>query len=124
MTDLELHRTVVDGVPVVWTQGPAPLSATLVFGCGARDESFPTIGVTHMVEHLAMSTLPKAHHPRNASVGLDTTEFMAEGRPDQITAFLDGICRALTDLPLGRLDSERGVLEAEGGMATRRRRRC
>lgn len=118
VTDLELHRTVVDGVPVVWTQGPAPLAATLMFGCGARDESFPTIGVTHMVEHLAMGTLPKAHHPRNASVGLDTTEFMAEGRPEQVAGFLEAVCRALSDLPLGRLASERGVLEAEGGMAT------
>ncbi len=117
-TELELHRTVVDGVPVVWTQGPAPLAATLMFGCGTRDESFPTIGVTHMVEHLAMGTLPKAHYPRNASVGLDTTEFVAEGRPDQVVAFLDGVCRALSDLPVTRLDSERGVLEAEGGMAT------
>lgn len=116
--DVQLHRTTVDGVPVIWADGPAPLAATLVFGCGARDESFPTIGVTHMVEHLAMGTLPKVHHPRNASVGLDTTEFVAEGRPDQVAAFVEGVCRALADLPLDRLDSERGVLEAEAGMAT------
>jgi len=117
-TDIALHRTLVDGVPVVWTPGPAPLAATLLFGSGARDESFPTIGVTHMIEHLAMSTLPKVHHPHNASVGLDTTEFVAEGRPEQVVAFLDGVCRALSDLPLGRMDSERGVLEAENAMAT------
>ncbi|MEV2241848.1 insulinase family protein [Micromonospora sp. NPDC049891] len=110
-----MERTEIDGVPVLWKSGPAPLTASLVFGCGGRDETFRTIGVTHLVEHLAMSTLPRVHHDRNACVDLYTTEFMAAGRPEQLVAFLDGVCRALADLPLDRIGKEAGVLAAEGG---------
>src|SRR3954454_9377423 len=49
-----MQRIEIDGVPVLWEQGPAPLRATLTFGVGGRDETFRTLGVTHMVEHLAM----------------------------------------------------------------------
>ncbi len=110
-----MERTEIDGVPVLWAQGPAPLSATLVFGCGGQDETFRTIGVTHLVEHLAMSGLPRVHHDRNACVDLQTTQFTATGRPEQIVTFLDAVCRALGDLPMDRIQKEAGVLAAEGG---------
>ncbi|MFR9776627.1 insulinase family protein [Micromonospora sp. MS34] len=110
-----MERTEIDGVPVLWAAGPAPLSAALVFGCGARDETFRSIGVTHLVEHLAMGTLPRVHHERNAAVDLELTAFTATGRPEQIVDFLDGVCRALAALPLDRIGKEAGVLAAEGG---------
>ncbi|MET8254617.1 insulinase family protein [Micromonospora sp. NPDC005197] len=113
-----MERTEIDGVPVRWKQGPAPLSATLLFGCGARDETFRTIGVTHLIEHLVMSTLPRLHHEHNASVDLHVTEFTATGRPEQIVAFLAAVCDGLRALPLDRLEKEAGVLAAEGGHCT------
>lgn len=114
-----VQRTEIDGVPVLWADVPGSqvLTATLYVGCGTRDESFTTIGVTHMVEHLAMGTLPRVHHGRNACVELDTTQFFAEGRPEQVRDFLEGVCRALADLPLARIERESGVLEAENGVA-------
>ncbi|MFF8387030.1 peptidase M16 family protein [Streptomyces kanasensis] len=113
-----MQRTTVDGVTVLWAPGPAPLSAALTFGCGARDESFRTIGVTHLIEHLAMSTLPRLHHEHNASVDLEVTRFTASGRPEQITAFLAAICAALSDLPLDRIRHEAGILTAEASSVT------
>ncbi|MFV0126200.1 hypothetical protein ACLGI4_00450 [Streptomyces sp. HMX112] len=113
-----MQRTTVDGVTVLWTRGPAPLIATLTFGCGARDEGFRTIGVTHLIEHLAMSTLPRLHHEHNASVDLETTRFTASGRPEQITAFLATVCAALSDLPLDRIQHEAGILTAEASSVT------
>lgn len=110
-----MDRTEIDGVPVIWQHGPPPLAASLVFGVGARDETFRTIGVTHLIEHLAMCRLPKVHHDRNASVTLETTDFVAGGRPEQIVSFLRDVCLALTDLPMDRLATEAGVLTAEGG---------
>jgi predicted Zn-dependent peptidase len=109
-----MQRTSVDGVLTLVRQGPAPLSATLTFGCGARDESFRTLGITHLIEHLAMSTLARLHHEHNASVDLETTRFTASGRPDQVAAFLTAVCAALSDLPLERMEREAGVLAAEG----------
>ncbi|WP_158845951.1 hypothetical protein [Saccharothrix deserti] len=113
-----MEQTVIDGVPVFWAQGPAPMTATLTFGCGTRDETFRTIGITHLIEHLAMSTLPRVHHEHNASVGLEITQFFATGKPAQLVEFLDVVCRALADLPLDRIDKEAGVLAAEGGQVT------
>ncbi|HEX6871415.1 MAG TPA: insulinase family protein [Micromonosporaceae bacterium] len=113
-----MHTTEVDGVPVFWQEAPGPLTAGLVFGVGTRDETFMTIGVTHLVEHLVMSTLPKVHHETNASVDLCTTEFVATGRPEQVAAFLSGVCQGISAIPLDRLAQEAGVLEAEAGFAT------
>ncbi|WMX45045.1 hypothetical protein RGF97_09545 [Streptomyces roseicoloratus] len=110
-----MHSIEIDGVTVLWTEAPPPLEAALVFGCGVRDETFRTFGITHLVEHLAMSTLPRLHHDHNACVDLRTTDFLATGRPEQITAFLEAVCGALSDLPLERLDREAGVLAAEAG---------
>jgi predicted Zn-dependent peptidase len=90
------------------------MTATLTFGCGSRDETFRTLGVTHLIEHLAMGTLGRVHYEHNAMVGLETTQFYATGRPEQIVAFLATICQALGDLPLGRIEKEAGVLAAEG----------
>ncbi|WDZ85694.1 M16 family metallopeptidase [Micromonospora cathayae] len=113
-----MERVLIDGVPVFWARGPEPLTAALLFGCGGRDETFRTIGITHLVEHLTMGSLPRVHHDRNASVDLDVTIFTATGRPDQVVTFLDGVCRTLADLPTDRIDKEAGVLTAEGGNYT------
>ncbi|MFE2722582.1 insulinase family protein [Kitasatospora sp. NPDC059327] len=109
-----MKRELIDGVPVLWVETPGPLEATLVFGCGVRDETFRTLGVTHLIEHLAMSTLPRLHFDHNASVDLALTQFTCTGRPEQVTDFLERVCRALTVLPLERIEKEAGVLEAEG----------
>jgi hypothetical protein len=113
-----MYETEVDGVPVLWADAPGPLTGALTFGVGARDETFRTIGITHLVEHLVMSTLPRVHYEHNAGVGLDVTEFYATGNPEHVVDFLTTVCRALADLPLHRVAKEAGVLAAEGGHVT------
>lgn len=112
-----MQHTVIDGVDVYWAQGPAPMIATLTFGCGVRDESFRTLGVTHLIEHLAMSTLPRLHHEHNAMVDIELTRFYATGKPAQLVDFIAAVCAALSDLPLARIEQEAGVLTAEGSSA-------
>lgn len=102
----------------MWAPGPPPLRATLSFGCGARDEQFRTIGVTHLIEHLAMSALGRVHYEHNGTVDLELTSFTAVGRPEQVTDFVERICAALGDLPVDPIHHEAGVLAAEGGWAT------
>jgi predicted Zn-dependent peptidase len=108
------QHTTIDGVDVYWAPGPAPMIATLTFGCGVRDESLRTLGVTHLIEHLAMSTLPRLHHEHNATVGIEVTRFFATGKPAQLVDFIAAVCEALSDLPLSRIEKEAGVLTAEG----------
>ncbi len=109
-----VQRTQIDGVPVFTAAGPERTTAALVFGVGLRDETFATIEVTHLVEHLAMAALPRTHLRCNAVTDVDSTAFFATGRPAAVRAFLEGICRALADLPTERMAAEAGVLQAEG----------
>lgn len=110
-----MQQTQIDGVPVYLTDAPGPLMAGLVFGVGRRDETFVRGGLTHLVEHLAMSAVGRTSLECNASVGLDTTEFTATGPPERVAAFLEAVCRALSHLPLDRLAVEIDVLRTENG---------
>ncbi|MDP9436203.1 MAG: insulinase family protein, partial [Actinomycetota bacterium] len=114
-----MTRTAIDGVPVVWAAGPEPFTAGLVFGVGRRHETFARGGVTHLVEHLVMGTLGRTTLDCNASVGLDTTEFTASGRPQRVAEFLRRVCEALSDLPVHRLAVEADVLRTEAGTVER-----
>lgn len=112
-----MQTTQIDGVTTFWEQGPEPFTAALVFGVGARHETFRTIGVTHLIEHLVMGTLPKSALDRNAEVGIDTTVFYATGREQGVVDFVNQVCRAVSALPLERIELERGVLEVEDSVA-------
>ena len=108
-----MQRIDIDGVPVFTAPGPGRATAALVFGVGIRDESYATLGVTHLIEHLAMGTLPKSHLDSNATVDVESTVFYASGRPQAVADFVTRVCAALSDLPTDRMDLEMGVLEAE-----------
>lgn len=110
-----MQRTEIDGVTTFWEQGPEPFTGSLVFGVGARHETFRTAQVAHLVEHLVMSTMPKSHLDHNARVEIDTTTFHATGPREAVVDFLERVCHALTDLPLDRMEREAGVLDAEEG---------
>lgn len=112
-----MHRTEVDGITTFWEQGPEPFTGSLVFGVGARHETFRTAQVAHLVEHLVMSTMPKSHLDQNARVEMDTTTFHATGARAAVVDFLERVCRALTDLPFDHMAREAGVLDAEEGMS-------
>ena len=108
-----MQRIEIDGVPVFTAPGLDRVTAALVFGVGHRDETYATAEVTHLVEHLVMGTLPKSHLKCNAVTDVDVTAFYATGRPEAVLAFVEQICRAVSDLPTERLESEIGVLQAE-----------
>lgn len=108
-----LHRTEVDGVPVVWAPAPGQFTAALVFRVGRADEQPIDGGVTHLVEHLAMVRVGQPRYDCNAFVDGSRTVFFASGTPADVTAFFDIVTRELGDLPLDRLDKERDILHRE-----------
>jgi predicted Zn-dependent peptidase len=112
-----MQRSEHGGIPVFCQEGPAPLTGALVFRVGPRDETFRTRQVTHVIEHLVMSSLPRSRLDSNASVEAGSTVFYATGRPEAVADFLNAIAAALRDLPVDRLAREVGVLEAEEGLS-------
>lgn len=108
-------RTEVDGVPTFWSERPGPFTATLVFRVGQVDEALPERGVTHLIEHLALSSLGLPHLPHNGMVAGTTTTFVASGDPGEVAGFLRDATRSLADLPWHRLESEVRILRTEAG---------
>jgi zinc protease len=108
------RRTEVGGVPVLLAAGGGgPMRAGLVFRVGRADETPATGGVTHLVEHLALYRQGGLDHDINGMTGLTTTQFVTQGSPEAVTAFLHAVCAGLRALPLDRLDVERQILRTE-----------
>lgn len=114
LTDSTRRTFVLDGVRVHhFPSGDTVCRATLVFAVGDRYETLPTTGVLHALEHLVMDTVRSLPIEVNASVGRSTTEFVASGSPARVREYLERICRALGDPPVGTLAKEAKVLAAE-----------
>ena len=105
--------TRVDRVPTLFTPQPGPITAGLLFRVGTADETLATSGLTHVVEHLALfdQNLTEVHHN---GVTTDTyTLFHVTGTRDEVVRFLHGVCAALRNLPVHRLETEKGILRTE-----------
>jgi predicted Zn-dependent peptidase len=111
---LEIQRDELAGVPLFWTdETPAPRSAGLTFRVGFADETVPTHGIAHLIEHLALFALGRRLAAYNGVVGPFVTSFFAQGEPDELVAFLRDVATALHALPHDRLEAEKRVLLAE-----------
>lgn len=112
---IDHHQLEVDGVIVHHFPSDEPLtSVCLIFAVGGRDETMPTVGSLHALEHLAMSEVRRTPLDINGSVDAMTTQFTAYGRSVLAGPWLARLCHALTNPPTDRLDREAAVLIAEG----------
>ncbi|WP_052720929.1 M16 family metallopeptidase [Actinoplanes rectilineatus] len=108
-----IERREVDGVPVLLGPGEGPMRAGLVFRVGQADEPLSRRGITHLVEHLALFRTGVADHHYNGETGAEHTAFHLQGTPDEVAAFLTGVCASLRDLPMERLTVEKDILRTE-----------
>src|SRR5258708_7653338 len=108
-----LRRTEVDGVPTLWVPGPAPMRAGLMFRVGRADESLAWGGITHLVEHLALSGLGKRPYALNGQVDDNRTGFFVAGTTDEVGEFLSSLTTSLGTPPTDRVAVERQILLTE-----------
>jgi hypothetical protein len=91
--------------------------AFVAFRAGRTDETLPSSGVCHLVEHLALPT----DYPRslefNGTVDAITTSFWALGPRERVFEFLRELASSLGALPLERLETERRILMTEASRA-------
>ena len=110
-----MRESVVDGVPVFRPNKPSrgPLRACLVFRVGRSDETLATAGITHAVEHLALSGVGRQSYEWNGMVDATFTRFVVSGAPAEVVAYLGAVCGSLRDFPVHRLEPELRVLRTE-----------
>jgi zinc protease len=103
----------VDGVPVLTAKVDGPLRAALLFRVGQADEVLPRRGITHLVEHLALTNTDRGPHAFNGVTGDLVTSFVVAGEQAEVVTYLREVCLALQNLPVDRFEHERGILRAE-----------
>ena len=107
-----INRADREGLPTYWTESDGPFRAMLVFRVGFADEPLPLRGVSHLVEHLAIT--PKRRlYTFNGWAGMSTTGFWAEGRPEEALGYLEEVCQLLAAPPVDRLEAELRILRTE-----------
>jgi predicted Zn-dependent peptidase len=108
-----IERTEVDGVPVFWSEVPGPRVGSLMFRVGRADEPAPKLGITHLVEHLALAPLTQQPYDHNGFVASIRTVFHARGTDDELVAYMASVCASLRALPTERILMERRILIQE-----------
>lgn len=114
-----VQSTVIDGVPVLFASCPGPTVGTLLFRVGVGDESLLTRGITHLIEHLALSGFDQRVVAFNGSVGPTFTTFVARGTPEEVCRHLTAVAGALVQLPAERAAHEARILRAEAAQRSR-----
>lgn len=107
-----VNSTTVNGVPVLWAPGHGQMAAALIFRVGRADETLATAGITHLVEHLALHG-QAGQSLHNGQTGDRLTQFVVNGDEDEVVSYLNGVCVALQNLPIERLETEKSILKTE-----------
>ncbi|WP_433374532.1 M16 family metallopeptidase [Actinoplanes sp. CA-142083] len=103
----------IDGIPALIAPTRGPMHAGLVFRVGLADETLARRGVTHLVEHLALHASGASDLHYNGATGVEYTYFHLQGTGPEIAEFLNGVCAALSSLPMHRLAVEKEILRTE-----------
>ena len=109
----QIERREIAGVTGFVGESAGPYVGGLMFRVGRADESGPTTGVTHLVEHLSLPGQSRQEPDLAATVDNILTAFYAYGEPDEVGGLLSRTATTLGMLPLERLTTERAILTAE-----------
>lgn len=106
-------RWNLNGIPVYQAEVPGRVRAALEFRVGTADEPLHMAGITHLIEHLALSGLGTQMFDYNGFVDQTHCAFLVTGSIDQVKDFFAYVCGALRALPKDRVATERRVIETE-----------
>ena len=101
------------GIPVFQAEVPGRVRAALCFRVGTADEPLHMAGITHLIEHLALSGPGTQSFEYNGFVDNTVTAFLVSGTPEQVKMFFAHVTAALQALPRERVAVERRIIETE-----------
>lgn len=108
-----IRQTTIDGVRVFWTPDADRVIGSLQFRTGRGDEPFAKMGISHLVEHLALFPIGRKPYDPNGFVDHVRTVFHAHGTVEEVRDFLGEIGHNLANLPLDRAPDESRILRTE-----------
>ena len=100
-------------MPIYTAEAPGVRQAVLAFRVGRADEALAWAGLTHLVEHLALSSFKEQPYAYGGQVEGARTLFYVQGTDAHIREFFQRLCENLRALPLDRLAAEARLLETE-----------
>jgi zinc protease len=103
----------IDGIPAVWVPALGLTNAGLVFRVGQLDENLRGRGLTHLIEHLALSNIKTPTYAFNGVTGWWTTSFLFHGKTEEAVTYFSEVVRALSNLPFERMNHEAQILKTE-----------
>jgi zinc protease len=109
----DVIRGEIGGVTSFYHEAPPPYVAALVFRVGRADETLPSAGITHIVEHMALTGLGEVPYAFDGATGIATTMFTSSGTALEVKEFFRRIAGLLADLPLERMAAELEILRTE-----------
>src|SRR5262245_51459826 len=89
--DMGVERIDVGGLPVFLAEAPAPYQAGLIFRVGGVDEPLTLRGISHLCEHLALSSLEPPEHGFNGFVTANCTHFVMQGTADEAIRYFERV---------------------------------
>ncbi len=110
---MKIARFDATGTPLLAADDDGPCTGGIVFGVGWAHESLPTSGITHLIEHLALSDTDLADRHTNGSTGTNFTHFHTMGTPDKVADFIEQTAAALRNLPMDRMAAEIALIRTE-----------
>lgn len=117
---VEIEEYLLDDVPLYHLPMAGATIITLAFRVGRADEPVPLGGMTHLTEHLLLTSIDNALDHSNGATEAFRVTFTLRGTPAEASKFLRDVCRAIERPPFGRMHEEANVLRTEAagrGMA-------
>lgn len=111
----QVHESAHRGIRIYWTELEGPLTGTLLFGVGMRDEQPHLAGITHLTEHMIFRALGPVIPDHDGTTSANILEFYVTGEPEEVVSVLNRISAIITNPKFTEDDllREKLVIEAE-----------
>lgn len=112
----------IDGVEVHHLDADGPVTAVLAFGVGVADEQVSTLGISHVIEHLALDGAEGLESDVAGETRMSYTSMSVQGTPERVVSRLAAICERIADISAGGVHAGElrrtcRILQVEGGTA-------
>jgi hypothetical protein len=118
MADLipEIDHYELDGIPLFHLPAAGATILTLAFGVGRAHEPVVRGGMTHLAEHLILTSIDRALDHSNGTTEPFRVTFTVRGSPADAARFLRDVCEQIERPRLSRMHEEANVLRSEAAL--------